>query len=278
MKRNTAVLGGLALAALGLVSTATAGVIDLSVAGTPPITAANGVIFAQNNTQPAGTGVFDPFLRLQNNGTETGINTSLDTPNQPILDDKPTTGSLNWTHDVAMSSLQSVTMNGTAYYVFGLDINQTGSNPLLSLDTIKFYVTSQITSVSAFNSFFNISGANNNQLGNGHVPAGGIPPATFDALGGNSYVKLNYNVSSGGLGISDMLMYVPVSDLPDLPGGGGYLYLMNQNGAEFASNDGFEQWNVMTGTTPPVPDSATTMMLLGMVFVGVEGLRRKLAA
>src|SRR5579862_10025613 len=106
--RKIAQISGAALLAAGLVATAKAGTIDLTTAGAVSTDASTGVIFAQTDIQPTGTGVIDPFLRLQNNGIETGVNTSLDTPNQPIMDDKPGL----WTHDLTIGSLGTVTING----------------------------------------------------------------------------------------------------------------------------------------------------------------------
>jgi hypothetical protein len=84
MKRVTQITGT-AMLALGLVSTAKAGTIDLTTVGAS--STVNGVIFAETDKQPTGTGVIDPFLRLQNTPTEAGINTSLDTPNVPQRSD-----------------------------------------------------------------------------------------------------------------------------------------------------------------------------------------------
>jgi hypothetical protein len=263
MKRITKVSGA-ALLALGLVSTATAGTIDLTKAGAVS-TASTGVIFAETDIQPTGTGVIDPFLRLQNTPTEIGVNTSLDTPNQPIMDDKPGL----WTHDLAIGSLGTVTRGGTTYYKFLLDINQTTPGQLLNLNTIQLYVfSSAFTTVGSLGAQFNFSGKTG--------ASGGTPKSTglaLDALGAGNSVLLNYSLNHGS-GSGDMFMYVPTSALPS----SGFLYLYNANGVPNGSNDGFEEWASQLGPgVVPVPDASTTLMLLGMAFVGVEGLRRKLS-
>lgn len=269
MKRVTQLTGAVLLA-VGLVSAAKAGTIDLTTVGASS-TLANGVILSETDIQPTGTGVIDPFLRLQNTPSEAGINTSLDTPNVPILDDKPGL----WTHDQPLSGpngLTQINIGGTLYYKFLLDINQTASSPLLNLNAIKFYVrSSAFNSLNSFANFFNLKADNHGAL----VPNGALPSPTFDVLGANN-VLLNYSLNHGS-GSGDMFMFVPVSAL----GSSGFLYLYNQNGAPpgiNASNDGFEEWAGALGTNVPVPDASTTLMLLGMVFVGVEGLRRKLSA
>src|ERR1041384_2682698 len=265
MKR-TVQISAAAMLALGLAATARATTIDLTTVGAS--STVNGVIFSETDIQPTGTGVIDPFLRLQNTPSEAGINTSLDTPNVPILDDKPGL----WTHDVPLSgpnALSPVTIGGTAYYKFLLDINQTAANPLLNLNAIKFYVrNSAFDSLSSFANFFNLATDSHGEL----LPGGALPSETFDALGVNN-VLLNYSLNHGS-GSGDMFMYVKVSDI----GTSGFLYMYNQNGAPpglNGSNDGFEEWAGALGNNTPVSDASTTLILLGIAFVGVEGLRRK---
>jgi hypothetical protein len=70
---------------------------------------------------------------------------------------------------------------------------------------------------------------------------------------------------------------VPVSDI----GTSGNLYLyaqfgLDSNGNGYIANDGFEEWYATEGGTPSVPDSGSTLTLLGMALLGFEGLRRKL--
>jgi hypothetical protein len=269
MKRVTQISGAVLLV-LGLASTAKAGTIDLTTAGASS-TLANGVILSETDIQPTGTGVIDPFLRLQNTPNEAGINTTLDTPNVPILDDKPGL----WTHDQPLSGpngLTQINIGGNSYYKFLLDINQTAAGPLLNLNAIKFYVRgSAFNSLNSFANFFNLTTDSHGAL----IPGGALPTPTFDVLGGDN-VLLNYSLNHGS-GSGDMFMYVPVTAL----GTSGYLYLYNQNGAPpglNASNDGFEEWAGALGNNVPVPDASTTLMLLGTVFAGIEGLRRKLSA
>lgn len=251
-----------------LLTTAKAATIAL---GTGTYTSSTGVIFSFSDQQPTGTGVIDPFLRLQNTPNESGINTSLNFPGQPAgvpLDDKD---SPNYTHDLNISTLQQIPGSqitgadaSLSYYKFLCDVNQLSASPLLNFNVINLLVTSKITDVSTFNSTFGISG-------NSFVPVG------LDALGGVT-LQVDYSLNHGS-GSGDFYMYVPVDKI----GSSGYLYLQNQNGTgdvsiPGASNDGFEEWNGQTGPSPAVPDSATTMTLLGIALAGIEGLRRKLGA
>src|SRR5262249_9048332 len=86
----------LGLSSLASIS-AMASIVDLTTTG------ASGSIgdafFQQTGPQPTGTGVIDPFLRLQANGNEAGYNTSA---SGAVFNDKTGT----WTHDLLLSSLK----------------------------------------------------------------------------------------------------------------------------------------------------------------------------
>ena len=59
----------------------------------------NGAQFVFTTPQPTGTGVIQPFLRLENSPVEQGYNTSGGTP----FDDKAGP----WTHDLTFGDLQN---------------------------------------------------------------------------------------------------------------------------------------------------------------------------
>lgn len=82
------------------------------------ITAGDGSIWRVVTNQPTGTGVIEPFLRLQHNGTEVGLNT--DATNPGVYDDK---GSI-YTHSLKWGDLGTVTVGPKAYYQFTFDINE----------------------------------------------------------------------------------------------------------------------------------------------------------
>jgi hypothetical protein len=104
----------------------------------------NGAEFVFTTPQPTGTGVIQPFLRLENSPVEQGYNTSGGTP----FDDKAGP----WTHDLTFGDLQNpqVTLGGGSYFKLLLDVNEPGgSKSLISLDQLQFYtskVGSQTTS------------------------------------------------------------------------------------------------------------------------------------
>src|SRR6266516_3720228 len=99
-------------------------------------------IYSIKDTLPAGTGVFDPFLTIQNRGTEMGFNTSQGGNGQGYMDTKRVP---QWTHDLHVGDLATITRSGIDYYGFELDANETGSgniDRLLSVDNIRVYTSS----------------------------------------------------------------------------------------------------------------------------------------
>ncbi len=94
------------IAALGavtlLAANAPAAVLDLRTTNTGTV---NGAIF--------GTGVFNPFLTMQNSPMQQGYNSStgnFDTKREPV-----------WNHEIRFSDLQQTTINGIAYFGFALE-------------------------------------------------------------------------------------------------------------------------------------------------------------
>src|SRR5919201_5392012 len=96
----------LALALLATVASAT--IVDLT--GSNDSGSINGAQFVFTTQQPTGTGVIQPFLRVENTPVEQGYNTSGGTP----FDDKAGP----WTHDLTFGALQNteVTLGGVSYF------------------------------------------------------------------------------------------------------------------------------------------------------------------
>jgi hypothetical protein len=98
----------------------------------------NGALFDFTTAQPIGTGVIQPFLRVQADGVEHGYNTS----GAPVpFDDKVGP----WTHDLTFADPRStsVTVGNTNYFKLLLDINEPGgSRSTISLDQLQFYTSS----------------------------------------------------------------------------------------------------------------------------------------
>jgi hypothetical protein len=213
-------------------------VIDLTTAGASGML--NGAIFSQFTPNPAGSGAFDSFVRLSsNNAVEQGYNTDF----RPVQFDE--NNSSSFTHSLQLGSVPTVTLNGKAYYEFELDINQsTSAGNLLSLDSLRFYVTnSSIPNPSLLNKYdpttHALVNAGTNPIPN---PPGPLSPVydlnpTDD---GGTYIKLDGNLSPG-TGKADMIAFIPVATF----GGASpsqYVYLYSKFGVNWANTSGFEQW------------------------------------
>lgn len=210
-------LPGLFASAALLLGAAAASATDVDLT-TPNASGSIGAaVFSQTDLQPTGTGVIDPFVRMQASKEEQGFNT--DDPNLAgdLVDVKPGP----WTHSLLVSSLTPVVVNNVLSLRFLLDINQTGSHPLLSLDELRVY-TAPVPNLNSNAALF----AQN---------------LIYD-MGAGNRVLLDFSLESGS-GSGDMYFYLPKSLFAGLDN--QYLYLYSKFGASgdtYASNDGFEEW------------------------------------
>jgi Bacterial Ig-like domain (group 3) len=228
-------------------------VVDLTTAGSSGTI--NGAIYRQRTVSPAGSGNLSSFIRIHQTGTEFGYNTDARPYTDPVLLNGGTDTTATFNRSVALSTVPIVAIGGQAYLDFALDINQTGSSPLISLDEVQISLASSPT----------LQGYTSNGT------YGGQASLAYDMGGSSStWVKLNGNLSPGSGG-SDMFMDIPLSDLPDsafsganrsLPlKSGTYVYLyshfgtqnLNAGDASGSANDGFEQW-----ATPTIGGSIST--------------------
>ena len=244
LKRSTA--AGLVAAGVLLATTpAQATIVDL-IHGDSGII--NGAQFDWTPEQPTGTGNIQPFLRVHNDPVEQGYNTS----GAPVpFDDKVGP----WTHNVTFANLQATTVivGNTSYFKLLLDINQSNSHPLLSLDQLQFYTS----------------------------PTGSQTTTNISSLG-----TLRYSFSPGdavyldasrnhGSGSGDMFAYLPTSAFAGTSSS-DFVYLYSHLGNTHPSNDGFEEWSLVVN---PVPEASTFFPVIGLIVAVVstyELRRRKL--
>jgi len=230
---------------------------------------AGGAIFAELSPAPTGTGVVDPFLRLQAKGTEQGYNTSGD--NYQFDEKDPA----NYTHDILLGDVPIVTINGVQYREFFLDINENNSDGghLLSLDQLQIFLS-------------------NTGLLDGDTPSGGAYDTTNpgarelngltavydldtsnnhynDGQSQDNWILLDYSLNHGS-GSGDMVAYIANSYFASGTAS-SFVYLYSQfgkqggRGADCAETDtnctsdaGFEEWWIRTATARNCPSCVPT--------------------
>ena len=231
-------------AATGLLAGASpAGATELDLTTVGSSGEINGALFVQMDEQPTGSDHIS-FVRVRDNAPVVeGYNTSARPLEFDEIDD------LTHTHDLLLADVPIVTINGVAYRQFGLDDNQTGANPDISLDALQLFVS-----------------ATGNQTG---FPNVGTLVYDLDA-GGDNWVHIDYSLNAGS-GSGDVWFYAPDS----LFAGATYVTLYSRFGENFGNNDGYEEWFVRGASTPPPIPEPATMLIFGAGLVAT--LRRKVA-
>src|SRR5438874_4887698 len=207
----------------------------------------NGAQFVFTTPQPTGTGVIQPFLRLENTPIEQGYNTSGGTP----FDDKAGP----WTHDLTFGDLQNteVTLGGVSYFKLLLDGNEPGGErSLISLDQLQFY-TSKVGSQTTTN-----------------VSSLGTLRYTFGA-GDNVILDASRNHGSGS---GDMYAYIPTSDFAGTKKN-DFVYLYAHFGNTDASQSGFEEWALVNAAAIPEMDALFQIIGFFSAAFGTQSLRRR---
>lgn len=269
---------GAALALFSGAQSVPAADIDLRTEGSEEMDS-QGAIWSQQNMHPTGTGVYDPFLRVQNRGVEEGFNTDAEN----VLDNKPSP----WTHSVRMGDLDVIVGDGVMgvlgveYFAFDLDINEPESadKQLLSLDKFQLYT---VTGDPAIDSLAQL------------MAQGQLQYDMDGGAEGDRSVYLDSGLAPGS-GHDDMSVWVRKSDFVGYTDD-SFLYLYSAFGStegmaadEFDSGGGFEEWAARMkvdgdepgggGPPPPQAPEPGTLVLLanGLLvgFVATRGRRKK---
>jgi hypothetical protein len=221
-----------------LAASASAVIVDLDAHESDTAIAATGQLteFERYDPDPAtGTGVFEPFLRVQGKGVERGYNTD----GIIEFETKPSP----WTHSIKLGKM----CMSDDKIVLLLDTDQSNSaeGRYLSLDVLKIYLADAPDLTDYWNTDF------------------GTP--VYDL--GDNWVKINNELFNPGNGTADVRILIPKDQSWD---NDKYLYLYCEFGGNggYVANSSFEEW----GTEGYViPEPATVVLLL----LGGLALRRR---
>jgi hypothetical protein len=262
-----------ALAALALVlalapTPAQAGMVTLDVSGADTsasgtASVGGGFLVANTMQQPAGTGVIDSFVRIQQTGQERGYNTSAGFP----LDDKTPA---NYTRAITLSDVPVVTISGVNYREFILDANQV-QNGKISLNQVQIFTSTGDVGASGYT----LTDATASQNAVISFPGANLvfqmSAQKFNGSGTYNQVIVD---SGRGSGTGDMFLYVQDSLFTGLAGTTN-ITLFSQFGAPpgtYESNDGFEEWAVRHETGGPGPGPGFVPVPASALLLGVGGL------
>ena len=253
--------------------TANAQVIEILCAQTEPCgssigVTADGTIFSAdpNPTAPAtGTGVFQPFVRIQDSsGTQLGYNT--DTTNPDINFD---TKAGIWTHSITLGDLGTSVIDGLTYFQFQLDTNESGKADSLEnqidITDIQIYLGgAELATPEAYGGYTGtVFDSSDNSL------AGVLPAWTLDnAINGDVTTILQSSICDAngqcGSGHGDMNLFI----LTDMFAN----YSPDDQLAFYSEYDrvdsGFEEWRYLAATSVPEPGTlGLLLMAFGFLFV-----------
>ena len=203
-------------------------------------------IGSSSDTSSSGTGTFEPFVRLQASGLQSGFNTDA----AVSLDTKAGT----WTHSIEVAEIPVVDCDGVAggalCWELFVDINENNSTPRISLNKVEIYYTESPT-LTGYP--FTIPDANNTSWQYGFSDTG-------DAI-------LIHDVNQGS-GRGDLRYLVPLTNITipagcnygNLAGCNTYFVLYSQWGAPsgtYAADGGFDEWKVKIY---PIPNTTATQV------------------
>jgi hypothetical protein len=244
LSQRTLMVGG-AVVAILIVTAAVALAAEYVLYPTGDVEVVNEAVFeALDEDAATGTGVFNPFVRLNGTDVVQGYNTDY----RPLQFDEDA----SWTDSIPLSDVPYALYDGVLYREFQLDINQTASDAgrYVSLDEVQIWL-----------------GGPDAATINGFVPAtdttafGTFPGFTLQQIYNldadeDNWLKLDYILNKGS-GKRDLRMLIPdayfgaYDDACRYLGTGcdQYVVFYTLFGYEYSNNDGFEEWGVAVYNT-----------------------------
>jgi len=251
--------------------------IDLSSPGTQQdFTDSFGALYSLTATQPAGSGVFLPFVRIQNSGNEQGYNSG-DTKN--TMDDINLPG--NSSYVLAMNNV----VDDSNRFLLTLDYNEPGNKGKSSvyLEDLMIVISTDANKVGPAGS------ANNGTWTPQSIPispgdvvayhmTNALNPGDSNAFRIHLDADANQANGNGGSGTADLNVIIPLlPNLQSLLDANHYAYIYSRfSGAQA----GYEEWSSFEKIPPnagggvPVPEPAA-LGILAVGLVALVGGRRK---
>ena len=194
-----------------------------------------GVIFADVDNVGSGTGSYAPFLAIRDNdGNEVGFNTTTDANvvSNPNID-------ASKTHEVLLANVPIVRINGIDYFEIRLDLNEPGSDTLVSLNAFKIYAgPNDLDPTAGVNYVDTLTELNSLAL-----------VYDMDALATGGDKRLLLDKNSSGSGTDDYSILIPVSLFAGRDPATTYVFLYADMGTAsnvYDAESGFEEFNLQS--------------------------------
>ncbi len=146
----------------------------------------NGAYVARSNVNSSsGTGTINSFLRIKNSPSEEGYNTNNINPSQdPTLQNVLA----SFTRSLQLSELPTVQISGQTFREIRLDLNESNSNPLITLQQFKIFAGNAGNLIGYNSNTMTLNGALNNgqsifNLGSSVIFNASLQPGSGDGDG-----------------------------------------------------------------------------------------------